>query len=102
MAPPRNPKIQLAAGLYDRLVTEELRSAVGELDGHAAAHLEPLSPERGPHVLARHLAEVAERLLAALNRREGTSDLVQLAAAGRAALAALDAHVSQADQRPEE
>lgn len=92
----------MPAGLYDRLLTEELTSALDQLGPTVETQTEPVSHERAPQLLARHLATVAERLLASLKPGGVGNDVAILAAAGRAALLALDAHVAEADRRPEE
>lgn len=102
MSQPRDRHVHLPPGLYDRLLTEELRATLEHHSGQVESHIEPLPAERAPQLLARHLAAVAERLLAALRRGAGEKELGPLAAVSEAALAALDAQVSASDQWPGE
>jgi HKD family nuclease len=97
----RGDETTLASGLYDRLVTEGLQAKLKQI-ADCETRIEPLPGERAPQILAQHLAEIAERLLAGLSRAESQTELSRLAAAGRAALLALDAHVDEPERRPEE
>ncbi|MCC2668069.1 MAG: helicase of box family [Armatimonadetes bacterium] len=101
MAKPSERRVHLPPGLYDRLLTDELTSELERLKAGAAS-TEPVSRERAPQLLARHLAGIAERLLAALKHGTSADDLTSLTAATSAALEALDAHATETDRRPEE
>jgi len=96
MPTPRDRAVRLPPGVYDRLVTEEVAAELTAGD----ARTEPLPSERAPHVLGRHLAQVAERLLHALEKQGGGAGSERsLRRAATAALEALNGSVSPAEQR---